>query len=94
MSSPIKPWEGAGVNSRGATPIRSSLNPRPTTPYGDRPNNLIPSPATTMNDAGQNSTRNPPPVPNRPQRSTYGTASGYNGGMLGSYGKLNNKLWT
>lgn len=81
MSAPMKPWEGAGVNSRVSTPVRSSLTPRPSVPYGNRPNALNQGSCCD----GQNTSRNPPPVPSRPQRSTAASMGGYSG-MHGGYG--------
>lgn len=81
MSSPMKPWEGAGTSSRVATPPCCST----TTPaYGNRPNTLR---GVTASETGQNSAVKPPPVPRRDQGSSYGTLGGYGGGMMGSYGK-------
>lgn len=88
MSSPMKPWEGAGANSRVATPPCCSTQ---STPYGNRPSNFRGGPT---NETGQIGNVNPPPVPNRPQRSSYGTAGGYNGGMTGGYGKKITTLLT
>lgn len=77
----MKPWEGAGANSRVPTPACCSTQ---GTPYGSRPSGL-----RNGVDATQTIKANPPPIPSRPQRpSTYSNSlTGYNGGMMGSYGK-------